>query len=101
MFDGPGDFDWKRGLGHDEIIQISKEQANMPVEISPRLYLSNRIGAHNIERLKELEITHVLNVAGPSAQLEAQIYKTVGISSLNLDAEDEEVPNAVQTFASL
>ena len=74
----PEVLDWKRGLEHNEIIKISKEQANMPVQISPQLYLSDQNGAHNLERLKELKITHVLNLAGPSAKLEAQIYKKVG-----------------------
>ena len=46
--------DWRHGLSEDEILKISKEQANMPVEISPRLYLSDRRGAHNLERLGEL-----------------------------------------------
>ena len=83
-------FDWRHGLSEDEILKVSKEHTNMPVEISPQLYLSDRKGAHNIERLKELQITHVLNVAGPSAMMESKVYKNVGIVSLNLDADDEE-----------
>ena len=82
--------DWRHGLSEDEILKISKEQANMPVEISPRLYLSDRRGAHNLERLRELQITHVLNVAGPSAMMDSKVYNDVGIKSLNLDADDEE-----------
>ena len=82
--------DWRHGLSEEEILQISKEQANMPVKISPRLYLSDRRGAHNLKRLRELQITHVLNVAGPSAMMEPKVYKDVGIISLNLDADDDE-----------
>lgn len=86
----PEILDWRQGLSDSEIVRINKEHANLPVEISPRLFLSDRKGAHNIERLKELGITHVLNVAGPSAKMDTYAYENAGIASLNLDAEDEE-----------
>ena len=86
----PEILDWRQGLSNEEILKISKEHANLPVEISPRLFLSDRKGAHNMERLKELGITHVLNVAGPSAKMETQTYENAGMVSLNLDADDEE-----------
>ena len=62
----------------------------MPVEIMPSLFLSDARRAHDVSRLKSLGITHVVNVAGKSAEGPAEEYCAAGINVLNVDADDEE-----------
>jgi hypothetical protein len=73
-----------------EIQRLSQTQQDLPVEISPYLYLSDARHAHDIERLKARGITHVLNVAGSSAVGPADAYAAEGVTVLNIAAEDEE-----------
>jgi predicted protein tyrosine phosphatase len=89
----PEHLDWRNGKKNEEeeILLISKKQANMPVQINGYLYLSNAGNAHKIEKLKERGITHVLNVAGPSAKISDETkYAKNNITALNIDADDEE-----------
>ena len=88
----PEHLDWRNGrTNNEEIILLSKKQANMPVQINEYLYLSNAENAHKIEKLKERGITHVLNLGGPSAKIPDETkYAENNILALNIDADDEE-----------
>ena len=90
----PEYLDWRRNdktITEEEILKISKKQADMPVQINNYLYLSNAENAHKMDKLKTRNITHVLNVAGPSAQIQdGTIYEKNNIIALNIDADDEE-----------
>ena len=90
----PEYLDWRRNdktITEEEILKISKKQADMPVQINNYLYLSNAENAHKMDKLKTRGITHVLNVAGPSAQIQdGTIYEKNNIIALNIDADDEE-----------
>jgi hypothetical protein len=91
----PEILDWKDSITEgpfkeDEILTILAAQSNHPVQISSYLYLSNAVGAHNIIRLKQLGITHVLNVAGVMASPESDIYTQDGIAVKIIEADDED-----------
>lgn len=87
----PEYLDWRKGRSKNEVLQISKKQVDMPVQINEYLYLSDAKNAHQIEKLKERGVTHVLNVAGPSAKMSnGAEYAENNITALNIDAEDEE-----------
>jgi hypothetical protein len=96
----PECLDWKIGktdsftegtsLTHDLMMSISLQQQNLPVCISPHLYLSNHNSVTNIEQLQVRGITHVLNVAGPAARGPVQKYKEHGMQYKEIDAEDDE-----------
>jgi atypical dual specificity phosphatase len=87
--------DWRKCIGNgplqeDNMIDISMAQSMLPVEITPYLFLSDARSAHNINRLKELGITHVLNVAGKFASPAEEIYSKEEICVKVIEAEDED-----------
>lgn len=86
----PDYLDWKQSCGVESINDIAKAQCNHPVEIGSRLYLSDAKGVHSPDRLQELGVTHVLNVAGKAATLNPELHEKMGINVLNISAEDEE-----------
>lgn len=71
----------KLGLNDDEIEQIQAKQQNLPVEIQPYLYLGSLLSATTkLDRIKELQITHILNVSGKSISPTIyHEYKKIGI----------------------
>lgn len=73
------------------IDNCSAQHTNFPIQICDYLFLSNASGVINIARLRELGITHVLNVGGPSAAyLPEEAYTEAGINyRLEPDALDE------------
>ena len=85
--------DWKRGLSHKEISSQALRQQHLPVEILPgKLYLGNARNVRDVEGLKELGITAVLNMAGPEAlvrQEDQETLKQSGIVYKEIYAEDE------------
>ena len=92
----PEVLDWKKSITatgaskEDEIFLTLTAQTKHPVQISPYLFLSSAAGAHDITRFKELGITHVLNVAGVVASPQSDIYTIEGITSMVIEAEDED-----------
>jgi atypical dual specificity phosphatase len=82
--------DWKSSLSPEEVTAIAKEQSQLPVQITDTVFLSDARRAHDIERLKELKITHVLNVAGMGSRGPVEEYARRGISMLEINACDEE-----------
>jgi len=89
--------DWRRTVQAEtsegreaEIRRIRLQQADLPVEISEGLFLSNATGATRLNRLNELGVTHVMNVAGRVGSLiPDEAYRDAGIRLLIVDAEDE------------
>lgn len=63
---------------------------DLPVEILPHLLLGDKRAARDVERLKDLAVTHVLNVAGEVGANADIDYASRGIRHENLHAEDEE-----------
>ena len=88
----PDVLDWKAGLSAEDINRIALIQANLPVQVSEGIYLGDARTAHDIERLRSVGITHVLNVAGRHARSPVAVagYKREGIGYLAVEAEDEE-----------
>lgn len=83
--------DFKHGLSHEQAMSLVQKQTQMPVEILPYLYLSNARSAHDVELMKLLNVTHILNAAGAAARAKNwQRYKPAGITTLDLDGRDEE-----------
>jgi len=94
----PEVLDWKEFIKAEteverrsEILRLQKLQFDLPVKISDGLYLSNADGATRIDRLRELGISHVLNLAGRAGSLtHDEAYENAGIQLLVIEAEDEE-----------
>lgn len=86
----PSCLDWKRGLTDEDIQSYSLRQINLPVSITPSLYLSDHKSVCDVEKLKSLGITQVLNVAGPAARGPLEQYQANGILYKEVDADDEE-----------
>lgn len=82
---------WTHALAvHDQTHLPSPRLAELPVEILPHLFLGDVISARRIERLKELGVTHVLNVAGKTAANVDINYAEHGIEHFDIEADDEE-----------
>jgi len=82
---------WTHTLAlHDEMQWPFVLPVELPVEILPHLFLGDVHSARRIERLKELGITHVLNVAGENTANADINYAEHAIEHLDLEAEDEE-----------
>lgn len=78
--------DWEhRVANHEEVVHQT-----FPIQISEYLFISNASAVSNLDGLKSLGITHVLNVAGLSAAWRsANAYKEAGMEYKLLDAVDE------------
>lgn len=77
-------------MSADDIQAMAIKQAQLPVEIASYLYLSDAKSVRDVPTLKKRGITHVLNVAGPSAKGPLADYENAGIEYLQIDADDEE-----------
>lgn len=86
----PECLDWKRGLTEEEIQTCALRQIDMPVPITQTMYLSDHRRACDVQKLKSLGITHVLNVAGAAARGPTDIYEANDIVYKEVDADDEE-----------
>ena len=86
----PSCLDWKRGLSDEEIQICALRQIDLPVPITSSLYLSDHKGVCDVDKLKSLGITRVLNVAGPAARGPLKMYETNDILYKEIDADDEE-----------
>lgn len=86
----PTCLDWKQGMSAEEIQECAVRQTKLPVSITETLYLSDHKNACNMDKLKTLGITHVLNVAGPAARGPVDKYKSHNIEYKEIDADDEE-----------
>lgn len=83
--------DFRRGLSREQVATLMRKQAHLPVEILPEVYLSNARCAHDVEHLRALRVTHVLNVAGAGARAaDLGLYRRVNMRVLELDGRDEE-----------
>eukprot|EP00797_Seminavis_robusta_P009928 Sro1724_g293660.2 (1023) ;mRNA; f:1942-5615 len=104
--DNPEFLDWKAELGDDDaaILARAQAQAALPVLISSSnnadaglassrhcsVYLSDARHAHDVDLLKRIGITHVLNVAGKVGEGDMDAYRKANIKTKTVDAEDEE-----------
>jgi len=85
--------DWKPGLSEDEIYAQSVKQAQLPVAITDNVYLGDAQSIKDIDTLKALGITAVLNMAGPKATYVwptnfVHTLSESGLSYLEIDAVD-------------
>eukprot|EP00287_Rhodomonas_sp_CCMP768_P005329 CAMPEP_0196718644 /NCGR_PEP_ID=MMETSP1091-20130531/1801_1 /TAXON_ID=302021 /ORGANISM="Rhodomonas sp., Strain CCMP768" /LENGTH=257 /DNA_ID=CAMNT_0042059361 /DNA_START=28 /DNA_END=801 /DNA_ORIENTATION=+ len=70
---------------------IVQPKVILPVQVCDRVYVSDCRAIRDVERLKELGITHVLNVGGrEAAKVDPSKYAEVGIAYHMIEAEDEE-----------
>ena len=87
----PEILDWKRNLSEEEILKQASIQQDLPVRIIGCLYISDANTARNkLNRIKELGITHILNVGGISARGPSKEYERLGIKYKEINAQDEE-----------
>lgn len=85
--------DWKKGMPADQTLAISQAQNDLPVEITPTLYLGNCQYIQNLDNLEQLGIQHVLNMAGDMTAFPKpldQALRERGITYKVIHAEDEE-----------
>ncbi|KAJ8605235.1 hypothetical protein CTAYLR_000497 [Chrysophaeum taylorii] len=83
--------DFKIGLNPAEALTVAKRQSQMPVEILPHVFLANARTAHNVDLLRKLRVTHVLNAAGAAGRApDPSVYRRNRITVLELDGRDEE-----------
>lgn len=86
----PTCLDWKHGKSAEEIQECAIRQTKLPVSITEKLYLSDHKNVCDVNKLDELGITHVLNVAGPAARGPVDQYKSHNIEYKEVNADDEE-----------
>lgn len=70
---------------------ITQPKVILPVQVSDCLWVSDCRAIREVDRLRELGITHVLNVGGKeAAKVDPQKYAEAGIVYHMMEAEDEE-----------
>mmetsp|Transcript_2912 Transcript_2912/g.4550 ORF Transcript_2912/g.4550 Transcript_2912/m.4550 type:complete len:338 (-) Transcript_2912:23-1036(-) len=85
--------DWSQGLSESEYRQVIKKQFHLPVQIvEPHIFLGDALCVHNIENLKKLGITSVLNAAGGSAIVPVEKLRVNGISYSQFD-QAQDLPS--------
>ena len=87
-----GILDWKQGLDEKEVLSRQRAQNDLPVQISPHLFLGNCQCVADVDKLRRLGIKRVLNMAGSvaSAYTNQQALREIGIVQKVIAAEDEE-----------
>jgi protein tyrosine phosphatase (PTP) superfamily phosphohydrolase (DUF442 family) len=84
--------DWEHRVANQKEVvnQLKNQHQTCPIQISDYLFISNASGVSNLDQLKSLGITHVLNVAGfPAAWRPADAYIEAGMEYKLVDALDE------------
>ena len=82
--------DWAAGLGDAERQAEVRRMHRLPVDVTPNLYLGDAGCAADLERLKSLSITHVLNCAAGETRDMSAVYLQNGIRSMAVAAKDNE-----------
>ena len=82
--------DWAAGLDDDERGAEVRRMHRLPVDVTPNLYLGDAGCAADMERLKSLSITHVLNCAAGETRDMRAVYLQNGIQSMAVAAKDNE-----------
>jgi hypothetical protein len=67
-----------------------KREVSLPVTLLPHLLYGSKESARDVDRLRELGVTHIVNAAGRAGTHRDVGFAAAGISVLRLDAEDEE-----------
>ena len=86
----PQYLDWRKfPLSRFQLTSIHK-RLHVPIEISDNLFISNAAGVCDIQQLKDLGITHVLNMGGTVVQprLHWTEYEEAGIKYKMIQARD-------------
>ena len=89
----PQYLDWRKFPVSKSQLKTIKSRIRMPIEISENLFLSNATGVCDIDRLKDLGITHVLNMGGTvvSPRLPWTEYEEAGMTYKMIMARDNPV----------
>jgi len=82
--------DWAAGLDDDERMEEVKRMHRLPVDVTPNVYLGDAGCAADLERLKSLGITHVLNCAAGETRNMSVEYLQNGMQSMAVAAKDNE-----------
>ena len=82
--------DWAAGLGDAEREAEVRRMHRLPVDVTPNLYLGDAGCAADMERLKSLSITHVLNCAAGETRDMSAVYLQHGMQSMAVAAKDNE-----------
>ncbi len=89
--ENPELLDWKQGLSNEEIqATLVRQNSGFPSQIKPHLFISGASPARDIGKLVSLGISHVINAAGKSAQLDSQVFQTCNIKLLEFQAHDDD-----------
>lgn len=88
-----------RDVAHNAKIIVDKNDhshsfhRDLPVAITDDLYLSDAEGVRDVERLKRLGVTHVLNTGGHYVEprLSAEEYSRAGISYKMIEGHDSQI----------
>ena len=81
--------DWAAGLGDAEREAEVRRMHRLPVDVTPNLYLGDAGCAADLERLKSLSITHVLNCAAGETRDMSAVYGQHGMQSMAVAARDD------------
>ncbi len=81
--------DWAAGLGDAEREDEIRRMHRLPVDVTPNLYLGDAGCAADMERLKSLSITHVLNCAAGETRDMSGVYLQHGMQSMAVAARDD------------
>ena len=82
--------DWAAGLDDDERREEVRRMHRLPVDVTPNVYLGDAGCAADLERLKSLNITHVLNCAAGETRDMRAVYGQHGMQSMAVAAKDNE-----------
>ena len=82
--------DWAAGLDDEERGEEIRRMHRLPVDVTPNVYLGDAGCAADLERLKSLGITHVLNCAAGETRDMRAVYGQHGMQSMAVAAKDNE-----------
>lgn len=85
--------DWRLGMSSSEEIMttMKRQKGKLPVPILYHIWIGNQLCANDVNRLRDLGITHVLNMAGGTiAQPPIDEYQEQQIQYLELEGHDVE-----------
>ena len=82
--------DWAAGLDDEERGEEIRRMHRLPVDVTPNVYLGDAGCAADVQRLKELNITHVLNCAAGETRDMRAVYGQHGMQSMAVAAKDNE-----------
>lgn len=72
------------------LVEDLDTEGEMPMKISPNVLIGSAASARKLERLRELRVSHVLNLGGSPARNPDVDFAGAGIQHVTIATEDEE-----------